>query len=295
MGQLSLRHRPVDSLFELIGGGRRDENAATAALGWCMARAYGFLEEVAAELGAVAPGPAATVSLQEHAGANGITDVEVADPGRVAWIFEAKVGFAPPGNAQLKKYASRLASRADGAAPLLVVIARSDRRELYLSQAVGTAVGGIPLRVLSWGQVRSCAGRAQAKSDNAGKRMLRDLIDFLGKVIPMQPIDSNMAFVVSISDSSFGGGTTTFKEVVLKRGMYFHPVGGHWPIEPPNYMAFRWEGRLQSIHHVEVRTGDRIRQAARVWAAIDLLLTCKTISDAWQRTNERVEAAKLKT
>lgn len=332
MGQIILRGRPATTTFHLIGGGRHDENAATAALGWCMARAPGFLEAVAAEIGAPVPGPSRTVSLQEHGGEKGITDIEIRDPGRLAWILEAKLGFGPPGETQLGKYASRLRERDDAAAvPLLVVIARSDRRELYLCQSVGRTVGGIPVLVLSWGQIRSCAVRAQAGSDHAGKRLLTDLMTFLDEVIPMQSIDSSMAFVVSISEDRFGGGTTTFRDVVLQHGMYFHPVGDRWPIEPPNYMAFHWDGRLQSIHHVndyevitswkphfpdtieeeirphflyrlgpaivpphEVRTGDRIRQANRVSAAIDLLLTCSTISEAWERTNARAENAKLR-
>lgn len=331
MGRLSLRGRPAATLFHLASGGRRDENAATAALGWCLASTPRFMEEVASELGATVPGPAATVSLQGHAGEHGITDVEVADPGRAAWIVEAKLGFGPPGEVQLGKYAARLQARDDAAAvPLLVVVARSDRRELYLRHAVGGSVGGIPVGVLSWGQIRSCASRALAGSDAAGRRSLRDLVTFLGEVVPMQPIDSNVAYVVSIGRDCFGGGATTFRQVV-ERGTYFHPVGDHWPTEPPNYMAFRWDGRLQSVHHVDdyevmtswhphfpdateemprphflyhlgpaivpprvVPTGNRIRQAARVSAAIDLLLTCGTISEAWQRTNERLEAAKLK-
>lgn len=30
-----------------------------------------------------------------------------------------------------------------------------------------------------------------------------------------------------------------------------HPVGRHWPKEPPNYIAFRYRGKLQWIHHIE--------------------------------------------
>ena len=110
-------------------------------------------------------------------------------------------------------------------------------------------------------------------------------------------------------------------EVLERLGRYFCPVGGAnpggWPKEPPNYLGFRYRGRLQAIHHVEgyavrlapweripelagrvevpehdqfdfelgpaihpehvVRTGNLFR-AQRVWCALDLLLTSETIA-----------------
>jgi hypothetical protein len=109
--------------------------------------------------------------------------------------------------------------------------------------------------------------------------------------------------------------------------MYFHPFGGGgWPVSPPNYLGFRYKGRLQSVHHVEkyeivkwtalpkhipeikyskwdrnfivytlgrpiypseeVRSGT-LRMAAHCWAMIDLLLTCKTISQARDLSKKR--------
>lgn len=33
---------------------------------------------------------------------------------------------------------------------------------------------------------------------------------------------------------------------------HFHPVGGKvWVKDLPNYIAFRYDGKLQSIHHIE--------------------------------------------
>jgi hypothetical protein len=109
--------------------------------------------------------------------------------------------------------------------------------------------------------------------------------------------------------------------------MYFHPFGGGgWPTEPPNYLGFRYFGKLQSIHHVEgyeivremhshipefekgdwgkdfilyrlgnpilpdhdVRTG-KIFRNGRVWAMIDTLLTSRTISEARDITKKRLD------
>jgi hypothetical protein len=132
-----------------------------------------------------------------------------------------------------------------------------------------------------------------------------------------------MVYVVSLGDGGVWG--LDFKEVVTKRKRYFFPTEGRWPRVPPNYIAFRYDGKLQSIHHVdghdvfanphdvfsdakdkkiephyllklgpairpphEVRTGDKIRQAMRVRAMLDLLLTCSTITEARDRTQERL-------
>lgn len=107
-------------------------------------------------------------------------------------------------------------------------------------------------------------------------------------------------------------------EIVNKYNKYFCPVGGNgWPKEPPNYIAFRYDGRLQAIHHIDhytvtrnlheqfpempdeelvenhfvyslgpaitpsktVKTGN-IYRSGRVWAMLDTLLTCDSISEA---------------
>ena len=44
------------------------------------------------------------------------------------------------------------------------------------------------------------------------------------------------------------------QDIVNKKRIYFHPVGGGpggWPSEPPNYIAFRYGGKLQTIHHID--------------------------------------------
>jgi hypothetical protein len=326
MPELLLRNRPVESVFELIG---HNENSLTFALGWCLKEAPDLLRTIAGALGADIPSPdRATVLLQEFGGKHGFTDIEVRDPGKAAWIFEAKIGFAPPSADQLQKYADRLKEHKDqAAAPLLVVIAQSDRRDLWLKQSVPNEISGIPLTVLSWGQVLRCCDEAYANASNHVKASLRQLKAFVQKVLHMQDIESNQVYVVSISNDTWDPVGTTFRAVVAEFSKYFHPVGPGWPKQPPNYIAFRWDGRLQSIHHIDdyvivsnmqghfptaideeinphflytlgppiqptrpVRTGDIFR-AGRVWAALDLLLTCGTISEASQRTKLRQERA----
>ncbi len=325
MAQIQLHRRPIESVFELIG---TNENSLTFAVGWCLSQAPAFLDAVAKHLGFPPPGAEATILLQEHGGSHGITDIEIIDPGRAAWILEAKVSFAPPGLEQLTKYAERLNATPDpAAAKLLVVIAKSDRRELWLKQLVPQDVLGVPVRVLSWGNIRAAIREAMGASGHAEKRLLSQLDHFIAKVLQMQDFESNSVFVVSVSRDTFGGGPTSFVDVVSKYSKYFHPAGKGWPANPPNYMAFRWDGVLQGIYHVDkyeiittwephfpdtteasfqphylyhlgprimpahtVKTGNIFR-SGRVWAALDLLLTCETISEARDRTQARSEAA----
>jgi hypothetical protein len=43
-----------------------------------------------------------------------------------------------------------------------------------------------------------------------------------------------------------------FVDVVTKLGRYFFLANGkNWPKVPPNYIAFRYYGKPQSIHHVD--------------------------------------------
>ena len=123
----------------------------------------------------------------------------------------------------------------------------------------------------------------------------------------------NMVYVVSLgSEPMREGGTHTWIDVVEKDGEYFHPVGNRRPQQPPNYIAFRYKGRLQSVHRIESHeiwtnvaeknplwrdtdrphfvyklgpamrppralkaggTGDSVKQGRLVWCAIDTLLS----------------------
>lgn len=67
----------------------------------------------------------------------------------------------------------------------------------------------------------------------------------------MESQESNWVYVVSLSDSTPSWSKVSWKDVIYKKRFYFYPQGKNWPGIPPNYIAFRFEGRLQSIHHVE--------------------------------------------
>jgi hypothetical protein len=116
---------------------------------------------------------------------------------------------------------------------------------------------------------------------------------------------------------------------VVDKRRYFHPYGiAGWPKTPPNYIAFRWSGAVQRIHHIDAytvvgqlqddfpdipRDADTVRphllyqlgpilgpsaplpngasyRAARLWVALDLLLTAATLKDALAATKSRQQA-----
>jgi hypothetical protein len=130
-------------------------------------------------------------------------------------------------------------------------------------------------------------------------------------------------YVVSLGSGTPKGWSISWTDIIKKKWRYFHPVGGTWPKEPPNYVAFRYAGKLQSIHHIkdskvfdnphnefseipsnewpphflytldagfgptlEVPTGN-IYPSGRVWCMLDTLFTSKTISDARDISKQR--------
>lgn len=159
-------------------------------------------------------------------------------------------------------------------------------------------------------------------------RLLDQFISYLNTATSMRRIDSNWVYVVSLADTELDGWNLTFMDVVLERNRYFHPVGNRWPTEAVNYIAFRYGGRLRSIHHIEsfivtddpglefseaqgdrfaephfiyrlgpaiplpaeIPAGPRIRQATRTWCMLDTLLTCNSITEAMELSQARVAA-----
>jgi hypothetical protein len=141
-------------------------------------------------------------------------------------------------------------------------------------------------------------------------------------ILGMENARSNMVYVLSLGSGGVWG--LNFRDVVTSHHSYFDPVK-RYRSGLPNYMAFRYDARLQTIHHVEgttvfqnprsvlggaedcqvephylfrlgppikpphaVPNGPIIRQAMRVWCMLDLLLTSATITDALRETKRRL-------
>jgi hypothetical protein len=319
---LTLHGRPVGTVFDLLGD---KENDITYSVGWAMAQsselATVFVEDV---LSPSVPVTVDIVQLQEFIPGSGYTDIEMrANEGEIHLVIEAKRGYNLPGIDQLAKYATRTDPRPTG----LVVMAEASAD--FVVGKIPTTVDGVDVHYRSWRRLDELVMTATSRSKkHAEKRLLRDLSRYLRGLMTMQNVNSNLVYVVSLG-REIEGTDMTPRDIVVDHDAYFCPVGGGpggWPKEPPNYLGFRFDGKLQQVRHVddyivtetnyagfepikgkadlgehrrwlfdlgapiiptaEVRTG-AIYRNARVWAAIDLLLTCKTIAEARDMTNAR--------
>lgn len=323
MATLESYGREVHSVFQLLG---EKENDITLSMSWALAKCPEFLNAVVQLICDLVPDTEAiTIRNQKYDAGTGITDIEVSDHKNFHIIFEAKRGWDLPKADQLTKYSVRLEA---SPAALKQIVTLSECTQTYARSYLPftIATNGIPISHLSYREVYQMAVDSISSSNNEQKHLLSEFCDYLREVMTMQKKDSNMVYVVALGTNKPNGCDITFIEIVQKYSKYFCPVGGNgWPKEPPNYIAFRYYGQLQSIHHIEgytvsrnihneipempdvewetdhyiyklgpaivpgktVKTG-KIFKNGRVWAMLDTLLTCDTISDARDLNQSRL-------
>jgi hypothetical protein len=188
-------------------------------------------------------------------------------------------------------------------------------------------IEGVEIVHQSWADIQKLALRACADSSKFEEKLwLRQLIEHLREFIAMERITDNTVYVVSLGNQPMVEvGNHTWIDVVEKDECYFHPIGPGWPPQPPNYIGFRYHGKLQSVRHIdnfevakdvstlnrrwlktdidhfvyrlgppmappsEVRTGNIFRNG-RVHCAIDTLLSgaFRTVSEARDETKRRL-------
>jgi hypothetical protein len=326
MTDLYLHRRKVDSVFQLLG---EHENDISYSVAWALARCPSFLRGFLHHVLDWGGEPKGTeIRLQQPETNGGITDIEIEESGSFYLIGEAKRGWNVPSQEQLKKYAMR-PSFVVSSAPLKRLVVLSECSRQYAELCVKSHVEGIPVVPVSWKNMIILAERALAEGSHAEKRLVRELLGYLRGIMRMQDVYSNWVYVVSVANGTPPGWEISWIDIVRNKGLYFHPVGaGHsgWPKEPPNYIAFRYYGRLQSIHHIDnyevvtnmhqripeipdgewgpfflytlgsafspdkqVQTG-RIYPSGRVWCMLDTLFTSNTISEARDASRARSQA-----
>ena len=322
--------RPVESVFTLVGN---DEKAITDSLAWVLDRCPTFRRSLLKRLTGHAPrGRELTVSTQTHGEDAGFTDIEISGSSDLHLVIEAKQGWTLPSKSQLRRYASRLKKNGLPKRRNLLVSA-SECSGSYARLFLPVKVKGIVVRHISWREVLDICRRSRAVASSfEEKGWLSQFSEYLKGVASMQDVQSNRVYVVSLSTSEIRKGSGyTWIDVIERDESYFHPVGNTWPTSPPNYVAFRYHGRLQSIHHVEkykvcnrlqdedkrwpntnrphfvytlgrpIRppldiTLGKLYSNSRVWCLIDTLLTgkYKTLKDARDVSAKRVERAAIK-
>jgi hypothetical protein len=326
VAELTLHSRPIRTVFDLVGD---KEDDITYSVGWGLAQSESFARTLLSEaFGDAEQGEITTIRLQETSPGTGRTDLEI-ETDRLHLVLEAKRGWNLPLPTQLQQYADRLNARDDRDSRIVVVAECAPYYPLVL--ALPNAIDRVPVSYMPWVRIAELATTTATTShSHAEKRLLQELHRYLKGLMTMQNVTSNMVFVVVLGQDPLRWSTLTFKDTVMERGFYYHPMNGKgWPRTPPNYIGFRFDGRLQQIRHVddyEVITrphehipeilpeadwtdephflytlgppivpaqpvfNGKIWPNARLWCALDLLLTSETISEARDKTQDRLVA-----
>ncbi len=324
MADLLLHSKQVKSIFQLLGD---KENDISFSVAWALSKCPELLSEFIYQTIKIQQIDHENVEirLQEYnSDDGGYTDIEIICQPHFYIIVEAKRGWALPGQEQLSKYANRQ-SFFDSPAKIKKLIAMSECSSTYAAHNLQVKnIKGIDILPVSWKEVYSYSNAAYGRSSHAEKHLLIELNTYLEGLMTMQNNESNMVYVVSLGSGEAVDSGLTWIDIVKQKELYFHPMGGKgWPKTPPNYIAFRYFGKLQSIHHIdsyevitdmhskipeipegewdphflyklgqgftpnkEIKTGN-IYPNGRVWCMLDTLFTCDTISDARDLTKSR--------
>ena len=323
MAELYTGGSRVSSVFQLIGN---LENDITKSIAWVLANCPVFLSDFINDVFGIQIDAAKVLIRYQHAEkGKGITDLEITDNELFYIIIEAKRGWNLPGADQLSLYSNRKDFSSSNVKHKAIVT-MSECSGIYAASHLPFAqINNIPVIHIPWRRVYELADVSRRLSNNSQKLLLDELKEYLRGIMTMQRKESNWVYIVSLASSKPTDCSLTWIDIVNSKKKYFHPVGGNgWPKEPPNYIAFRYYGQLQSIHHIEdyvvtdnlhteipempdyvestnfyvytlgpaivpantVKTG-KIYASGRKWAMFDTLFVCDTIADACNLSKNR--------
>jgi len=324
MAKLYLHDQKITNIFQLLG---ENENDITYSLGWALSQSRSFLKqflELALNFKEKIDQDEVKIRLQKYEEKYGITDIEIELGEKLFVIIEAKRGWNLPTKKQLRQYTERIDFRDSKARLKRLIVLTECNKEFCETNLNISSINNIKVINLSWRDVYLCSREAIAKGRHAEKRLLFELEDYFERIMTMQKLDSNWVYVVSLSYRIPRRWKISFVDIVNKKALYFHILGKNgWPSEPPNYIAFRYNGELQSIHHIEsyevftnphkvvkeipngdwgsfylyhlgprvipnrkIKTG-KIYANGRVWCMLDTLFTNKTIAAARDESKKR--------
>lgn len=327
MMELYLYGKKVPTVFHLLG---KRENALTYSLGWALSQSPIFLSNLIYATTQIRPSLGkVTLHLQEREDRNGITDVEIESPGEFFVVVEAKRGWNLPSIKQLETYSTRDGFKKNRKCPRKLLVVSECSEDYARSRQLPEKIKDVGIDIVSWKKLTEIAVEAERSAGNVEKQILTQLLTYFGSLMTMQNVDSNWVFVVSLGSGKPSKWKLSWIDIVNKKQQYFHPIGDGWPKEPPNYIAFRYGGELQTIHHVEsytvfdnphkvfqeapsekwehhflyklskpirvnqqVKTGKLYRNA-RVWCMLDTLFLAKTIADARDISTSRSKNVQL--
>lgn len=242
---LFLHNHQVNTIFEAFGV---NENDLTTSLAYVLSKSPTLTRFLIRKLYRKRMAwKNVSIRLQERED-KGFIDIEVTVDNELRVIIEAKKGWGAPEPKQVKKYLGRLS----GFHPkkrFFVVL--SDCSREYAKSALRESYYSVPLKFIQWKVIVNLIDQAYSKGSNVEKFLFRELQGYLSKEVQMENAESNWVYVVSLADNTPSWSKISWKDVVYKKRRYFYPAGRNWPKVAPNYMAFRFGGRLQTINHVE--------------------------------------------
>jgi len=320
MAQLYLNGQDINTVFD-----RGDkENDITFSLGWTLAQSDVFLEYFLKDIFLKQnTGKATSVHLQKHGkDKGGFTDIEI-ETEKAHVIVEAKRGWNLPEIPQLKKYAPRFRKKRINA---IVVMSQCEPTQAL--SKLRKRVNSIPVQYRSWKQVTTIATQSVRKGNHREKRLLREFVAYMEGLMDMQNVNkSNMVYVIPLGNEWQPWAGKYWWEYVTENKLFFQPTSKKWVKESPNYLGFRLDGKIKSIHHIEssedvddlyghipgvLHSQNWMHKPHRLWwlgkpiipdhdvkstglqsgsllAALDLLLTCKTVLEACKKTKLRLK------
>jgi len=314
---------PVNSLFSIHGQGENEVSSGfAAALAWSPKLLLSVLRDLGARGNLLAND--ISIHIQTARKAQGITDIEIKAPGAASIVIEAKLGSDLPSLGQLRKY-DEILRRGREPFKRLVALTGADSRFISVPPEWRTLTTPVVLRSWRWARRQVQVARSEESSLKA-KFVLGELLTLLEAFVGLETAYSNQVYVVSLGAGHPTGWQLSWIDIVEKHSRYFYSATKkNWPL-PPNYLGFRYRGRLQSIHHVdivedvrehfpgasggpswgrhylfslgppirpprEMRPGPSVQRNTRVWCMLDTLLTSDTITEAVKTTRERKERA----
>lgn len=237
----------VDSVFALMGG---DEGSLAAALSFALSRCPQLGAAITKRLARAArarlkPGSELHVALEE-CGNGGGAGLEIRQG--ALFILRVGAGWGLPSAAQLAQDAERVAAAGVQGA----VVSLSQASQALARECLPREVGGVPVIHMGWRDVAAEVEQVRTTCRGLRERVwLDEFRSYLAEVIRVRRVEDSWTYCVVLTNDK-PGETATFKEIVNDQRRYFHPYGvSGWPTEPPNFIAFRWDGAVRLIHRVE--------------------------------------------
>jgi len=319
---LFIHDEEVKSIFEIVGS---NENDLSYSLGYLLSKSPRLLKAVIREVFGNIKFNNAVIKLQEQGKDKGYTDFEIALDNEYFFVVEAKKGWNLPSIKQIKKYLPRFRQYKSSKRMFIIL---SDCKKEYFKSQMRDSLYNIPIKSLSWGDIIGIVDEVYDRAQNKEKYLLLQLKKYLEEVVIMENQESNKVYVVSLANGTPSWSKISWRDFIYKKGFYFYPQGKNWPKIPPNYIAFRYYGKLQSIHHVEkyevVQDAHKyipevkkkklrdhfllwlgqgfeprrelpngnIFSNGRLWCILDTLFTSKTIKEACDISKKRLKNVK---